>query len=47
MYKIKVLNDIAVQGLENFSTDSYSITPDEKDPDAILLRSTNINSMKF
>ncbi len=47
MYKINVLNNIAVQGLESFSGKAYEVGNDAQDPDAILLRSSNIHDMKF
>lgn len=47
MYKIKILNNISPVGLSRFSADHYEVTPDIKNPDAILLRSFNMHDMEI
>lgn len=44
MYKILTYNNIAVSGLECFPRDSYEVASEIQHPDAILLRSHNLNA---
>lgn len=46
MYKIKTLNKIADCGLNNFG-ENYSISEEEQNPDAIILRSFNMHEMEL
>lgn len=39
MYKVKTLNQIALKGLNKFSRDTYELSGEFQDPDAILVRS--------
>lgn len=45
MKKILTLNNIAAVGLDNFPRDSYEVSADTSDPDAIILRSFNMHDM--
>ena len=45
MYKVKTLNNIAAIGLDEFDTKKYDVSPDIKNPDAIILRSFNMHGM--
>lgn len=42
-YSIRILNNIAREGLDMFGTD-YSVTADEKDPAGILVRSSQVDT---
>ena len=44
MYKIRVLNNISEKGLSKFSAETYELADEISDPDAILLRSSQLNS---
>lgn len=46
MYKIKTLNKIAACGLNNFDA-NYTVSEDEQNPDAIILRSFNMHDMEL
>ncbi len=43
MFKIQVLNPIAAIGLDQFPADLYTLSSDTTDPDAMLVRSYNLN----
>lgn len=45
-YRIKILNKIAPEGLELFGPD-YSVHADEKEPDAILVRSARVDTNEY
>jgi D-3-phosphoglycerate dehydrogenase len=45
MYKIRTLNNIAVEGLRRFPRDHYEVASDIASPDAIILRSYDMHSM--
>lgn len=47
MKKILTLNNIAAVGLDNFPRDSYEVSADTSDPDAIILRSFNMHDMEI
>jgi len=47
MYKVKTLNNISHVGLSRFHINHYDVTPDIKNPDAILVRSFNMNDMEI
>jgi D-3-phosphoglycerate dehydrogenase / 2-oxoglutarate reductase len=47
MYKILTLNNISVKGLDCFPRDHYEIASELTHPDAILVRSHNMHSMKL
>lgn len=47
MYKILTLNKISKYGLNQLPTDTYSVSDDEKAPDAILLRSFKMHDMEL
>ncbi len=47
MYKIKRYNKVAEIGLQDFTSDKYSIVDNEENPDIILVRSTPLHNEKF
>ena len=47
MYKVLKLNDIAVEGINSFPSANYMVSDELSDPDAIILRSFNMHSMKI
>lgn len=47
MYKILTLNNIAEAGLRRLPQERYAVANEIADPDAILLRSQNMHSMKI
>jgi D-3-phosphoglycerate dehydrogenase len=47
MYKIRTLNNIAVEGLRRFPRDHYEVASDIAAPDAIILRSHDMHSMEI
>ncbi len=47
MYKIQTLNKIAKCGISNFDSKKYTISDDEKNPDAIVLRSADMHQMEL
>ncbi len=47
MKKILTLNNIAAVGLDNFPRDSYEVSAEVSDPDAIILRSFNMHDMEI
>ncbi|OGO90090.1 MAG: 3-phosphoglycerate dehydrogenase [Coxiella sp. RIFCSPHIGHO2_12_FULL_42_15] len=44
MFKILTLNTIALKGLETFNPQKYTLSPEEKSPHAILVRSADLHS---
>jgi D-3-phosphoglycerate dehydrogenase len=46
MYNIKTINNISEKGLSRLPADQYSVSPDEENPDAIILRSAKIHDME-
>jgi D-3-phosphoglycerate dehydrogenase len=47
MFKIKTFNNISEKGLKRLPGDSFSVSADENQPDAIILRSANLHEMEF
>jgi len=47
MFRIQTLNKISPVGLEQFSRDMYEIASDIPNPDAILVRSADMNEMQI
>ncbi len=47
MYKIQTLNKISPRGLELFSRESYEVASELINPDAIIVRSQEMHSMKL
>ena len=47
MYKIKTINNISDKGLSRLPADTYSVSPDNEGPDAIILRSQNLHEMEI
>lgn len=47
MYSIKTINNISDKGLSRLPDDKYSVSPDNKEPDAIILRSQNLHEMEI
>jgi len=47
MYRIKTLNKISSLGLDLFSRDKYEIASDIPNPDAIIVRSADMNDMEI
>ena len=47
MFRIQTLNKIAPVGLEQFSRDNYEIASDIPNPDAIIVRSADMNDMQI
>lgn len=47
MYKILTLNKISPSGLNVLPKDGFAVSDDEKNPDAIMLRSFNMHEMEF
>jgi D-3-phosphoglycerate dehydrogenase / 2-oxoglutarate reductase len=45
MFTIKTINNISQKGLSRLPADTYSVSPDAENPDAIILRSQNIHAM--
>jgi len=45
MFSVKTINNISDKGLNRLPTDSFSISPDIENPDAIILRSQNLHDM--
>ncbi|MDH5738002.1 MAG: 3-phosphoglycerate dehydrogenase, partial [Gammaproteobacteria bacterium] len=43
MYKIRLLNQISVKGLDRFPRDRYELGTEISDPDAILVRSHKLS----
>lgn len=47
MYKVQTLNNISPLGLDKFPKEKYTISDDEPNPDAIILRSFKMHDMKI
>lgn len=47
MYSIKTINNISDKGLNRLPADVYSVSPDNENPDAIILRSQNLHEMEI
>jgi len=47
MYKVLKLNNIAAEGIASFPSDKYIVNDELSDPDAIILRSFDMHSMKI
>jgi D-3-phosphoglycerate dehydrogenase len=47
MFRIQTLSKISTAGLDILPRDRYEIASEIPNPDAIIVRSTNLNSMKF
>lgn len=47
MFNIKTINNISEKGLSRLPSDQYSISPDEENPDALILRSAKIHDMEI
>lgn len=47
MFKIKTMNKISPLGLELFSRDKYEVASDIPNPDAIIVRSADLNDMEI
>jgi D-3-phosphoglycerate dehydrogenase / 2-oxoglutarate reductase len=45
MFSIKTINNISDKGLNRLPTDSFTVSPDIDNPDAIILRSQNLHDM--
>lgn len=46
MYSIKTINNISEKGLSRLPADVYSVSPDNENPDGIILRSQNLHEME-
>lgn len=46
MYSIKTINNISEKGLTRLPLDLYDVSPDNDNPDAIILRSQNLHEME-
>ncbi len=47
MFNVKTINNISDKGLSRLPADTYSVSPDLDDPDAIILRSQNLHDMEI
>jgi D-3-phosphoglycerate dehydrogenase len=47
MYKIRTYNTIAVEGLNQFSRDSYEVSSEIAEPDGILVRSAKLHDIEL
>jgi D-3-phosphoglycerate dehydrogenase len=47
MYRIKTMNSIASAGTDLFDRSKYSVSPDEENPDALLVRSAKLHDLRF
>ena len=47
MFKIKTFNNISEKGLERLPSTTFSISADQEQADAIILRSANLHAMEF
>ncbi|MDH3281920.1 MAG: 3-phosphoglycerate dehydrogenase, partial [Gammaproteobacteria bacterium] len=47
MFKVRTLNDISGDGLAHLPAQLYRISPDEADPDAIIVRSYKMHGMEL
>jgi D-3-phosphoglycerate dehydrogenase / 2-oxoglutarate reductase len=46
MFLIKTINNISEKGLNRLPAETYSVSPDIENPDAIILRSQNLHDME-
>ena len=46
MFNIKTINNISDRGLSRFPSESFSVSPEQENPDAIILRSQNLHDME-
>ena len=46
MYRVKIVNKVATEGLELF-TGNYAVSKDEVDPQAIVVRSSEIDTDEY
>lgn len=47
MFNIKTINNISNKGLSRLPTETYSVSPEIDNPDAIILRSQNLHDMEI
>ena len=47
MFNIKTINNISDKGLSRLPADTYAVSPDIENPDAIILRSQNLHDMEI
>jgi D-3-phosphoglycerate dehydrogenase len=47
MFTIKTINNISAKGLDRLPADQYAVSPDQENPDAIILRSQNLHDMEI
>lgn len=47
MFKVKTINAIAEEGIDLLKAKGYEVSPEEENPDAIILRSSSLHEMKF
>ena len=47
MFNVKTINNISDKGLSRLPADSYSISPENENPDAIILRSQKLHDMEI
>ena len=47
MYKVKLFNNINPTALQKLDSSKYTVSPDEENPDAIILRSAKLHDMEF
>ncbi len=47
MFNIKTINNISDKGLSRLPAETYSVSPDIENPDAIILRSQNLQDMEI
>lgn len=45
MFHIKTINNISAKGLNRLPADTYTVSPEVENPDAIILRSQNLHDM--
>jgi D-3-phosphoglycerate dehydrogenase len=46
MFNIKTINNISDKGLSRLPADTYAVSPETENPDAIILRSQNLHDME-
>jgi len=46
MFNIKTINNISEKGLNRLPAETYAVSPEDDDPDAIILRSQNLHEME-
>ena len=45
MFNVKTINNISEKGLSRLPNETYSVSPENDDPDAIILRSQKLHDM--